>query len=286
MAVLLFDSQGTLVDFFTLADVIEPHVTAARIAQAITLTWRERMRWMICCTTAAGYKLSMPQVTEVALRWALEYHSISLQEQAINDILSKSYAFRAFGDVPEALRSLKEQGHIIKIIANPTKLVLERQIEYAKIREYIDEIVSCSEEAGVFKPHPKAMQLGLKKAGVPQEQCIWVASHFMELVGAHQQGFKTAWTNRRLLPYYQIGFTPTYVTTTLLELAHKLEKEEAIDHDPERQAKAVRWAVSEMGLQLTMAGSECPGCDASGRFCHGTRTEIVTPSVRVNLNQG
>ncbi len=43
-------------------------------------------------------------------------------------------------------------------------------------------------------------------------------------------------------------------------------------------AKAVRYAVSEMGLMLTIDGRNCPGCDAPGRFCVGTRAEIVTPA--------
>ncbi len=42
-------------------------------------------------------------------------------------------------------------------------------------------------------------------------------------------------------------------------------------------AKAVRWGVSELGLQLTMDGRSCPGCDAAGRFCTGSRTEIQVP---------
>jgi 3-hexulose-6-phosphate synthase len=45
----------------------------------------------------------------------------------------------------------------------------------------------------------------------------------------------------------------------------------------DRAAKAIRWAVSEMGLHLTVDGKECPGCDAHNRFCTGTRTEIVVP---------
>jgi hypothetical protein len=43
-------------------------------------------------------------------------------------------------------------------------------------------------------------------------------------------------------------------------------------------AKAVRWAISEMGLQLVIDGRECPGCDAPGRFCTGSRTEIAVPA--------
>lgn len=42
-------------------------------------------------------------------------------------------------------------------------------------------------------------------------------------------------------------------------------------------AKAIRWGVSEMGLQLTVDGRECPGCDSPQRFCWGTRTEVALP---------
>jgi hypothetical protein len=48
-------------------------------------------------------------------------------------------------------------------------------------------------------------------------------------------------------------------------------------------AKAIRWAVSEMGLLLTVDGRDCPGCDSPQRFCWGTRTEIALPvEVRVD----
>jgi 3-dehydro-L-gulonate-6-phosphate decarboxylase len=49
-------------------------------------------------------------------------------------------------------------------------------------------------------------------------------------------------------------------------------------------AKAVRWAVSEMGLKLTMDGSNCPGCDAPGHLCQGTYTTIFAPS-GVNVDE-
>ena len=42
-------------------------------------------------------------------------------------------------------------------------------------------------------------------------------------------------------------------------------------------AKAVRWAVSEMDLQLTVDGSSCPGCDSPQHLCQGTQTTVFTP---------
>ena len=43
-------------------------------------------------------------------------------------------------------------------------------------------------------------------------------------------------------------------------------------------AKAVRWGVSEMGLELTIDGRDCPGCNSTARFCKGTRTDIQIPA--------
>ena len=42
-------------------------------------------------------------------------------------------------------------------------------------------------------------------------------------------------------------------------------------------AKAIRWGVSEMGLDLTIDGRECPGCNSPARFCQDIRTEVRTP---------
>jgi hypothetical protein len=46
----------------------------------------------------------------------------------------------------------------------------------------------------------------------------------------------------------------------------------------DQAAKAVRWGVSELGLQLTVDGRNCPGCDAPGRLCTSPRTEIQVPA--------
>lgn len=43
-------------------------------------------------------------------------------------------------------------------------------------------------------------------------------------------------------------------------------------------AKAIRWGVSEMGLDLTIDGRDCPGCNSPARFCLDSKTEIRTPA--------
>jgi len=51
--------------------------------------------------------------------------------------------------------------------------------------------------------------------------------------------------------------------------------------DLEAAAKAIRWGISEMDLLLTTDGTDCPGCDATGRLCRGTQTAVFVPD---NIN--
>lgn len=46
----------------------------------------------------------------------------------------------------------------------------------------------------------------------------------------------------------------------------------------DRAAKAIRYGVSEMGLDLTVDGRECPGCDSPRRLCTGTLTNVACPA--------
>ena len=224
---LLFDTWGTLVDNYSIADVIEPYVNECHLAQDIAQDWRFQQKWAMFYTTLADNFVPHPGLTDACLRWALDNHHISLPEAAIKDIVSQYHKLRAYPDVVGALKSLKEQGHTLKIVANPTKKMIEDHSKYAGTYEYIDEIISSGEEAQAFKPSPKVFQLGIARAGCPKESILWVTGHFWEIVGATRQGLKTAWTNRARQPMLKIGVTPTYTITTLQELADTLANEKS-----------------------------------------------------------
>lgn len=225
MATLLFDTWGTLVDNYSIADVIEPHVGECNTAQQIAQDWRHHQKWAMFYTTLADNFVLHPGLNEACLRWALDKHHIALSEAAIQNILSQYHKLRAYPDVVNALKDLKSQGHVLKIVANPTKKMIEDHSKYAGTFPYLDEIISSGEEAMAFKPSPKVFELGIKRAGCPKDQILWVTGHFWEIVGATRQGLKTAWTNRARQPILKIGVTPTYTTSNLQGLADALRKE-------------------------------------------------------------
>jgi len=177
---LLFDTWGTLVDNYSIADVIEPHVYESHIAQRIAQDWRAHQKWAMFYTTLADSFVPHPGLNEACLRWALDRHHVELPEAAIQDIVNNYHKLRAYPDVINALKSLKQQGHTLKIVANPSKKMIEDHSKYAGTYQYLDEIISNGEEAKAFKPSPKVYELGIRRAGCPKENILWVTGHFWE----------------------------------------------------------------------------------------------------------
>ena len=222
---LLFDTQGTLVDNYSIADVIEPYVFEAHTAYRIAIDWRFQQKWAMFYTTLADNVVPFPQLNEACLRWVLDKEHITLPDAAIKDIASQYNKLRAYPEVIGALKSLKQLGLTLKIVANPTVQFITDHSKYAGTLPYIDEIISNSEEVKAYKPSPKVYELGMKRAGCAKDQILWVTGHFWEIVGAHRQDLKTAWINRARQPMLRIGVTPTYNVGNLQALADARARE-------------------------------------------------------------
>ncbi len=222
---LLFDTWGTLVDHYSIADEIEPYVFESHTAQDVAQSWTFQKKWSMFYLTLADAFVPHPGLNEACLRWALDFHNVSLPDDVIKKINDNYHKLRAYPEVLGALKDLKAQGHTIKIIANPTKKMIEAHSKFAGTIEYIDEIISSGEEAKAFKPSPKVYELGMARAGCPKEDILWCTSHFWETVGATRQGLDVAWINRARQPMLQIGYEPTYTTRNLRELADILAKQ-------------------------------------------------------------
>ena len=103
---LLFDTWGTLVDNYSIADVIEPHVYESHIAQRIAQDWRAHQKWAMFYTTLADSFVPHPGLNEACLRWALDRHHVELPEAAIQDIVNNYHKLRAYPDVINALNAV------------------------------------------------------------------------------------------------------------------------------------------------------------------------------------
>ena len=227
---LIFDTWGTLVDNYSIADIIEPYVGESHTAQHIAEDWRFQQKWAMFYTTLGERFVPHPGLNEACLRWALDLHHIELPDSAVSEIAAQYHKLRAYPDVIGALRTLKDVGLTLKIVANPTKRMIEDHSRFAGTLPYIDEIISSGEEARAFKPSPKVFRLGIKRAGCAKEEILWVTGHFWDAYAADGLGLKTAWTNRQRQPALRIGYEPTYTTRSLQELADIIVKAQRGSH--------------------------------------------------------
>ena len=114
---LLFDTWGTLVDNYSIADVIEPYVGESHTAQHIAQDWRFQHKWAMFYTTLGERFVPHPGLNEACLRWALDLHHIDLPESAIEDhsrfagtlpyideIISSGEEAKAFKPSPKVFR--------------------------------------------------------------------------------------------------------------------------------------------------------------------------------------
>ncbi|MAH83615.1 MAG: haloacid dehalogenase, type II [Rhodospirillaceae bacterium TMED8] len=216
---MLFDTWGTLVDNYSIADVIEQYVFESHIAQRIAQDWRFQQKWAMFHLTLSDNFVPHPALNEACLRWALELHNIDLGDDDIRTINDQYHKLRAYPDVINALSSIKDQGWVVKIVANPTKKMIEDHSKFAGTIKFIDEIISSGEEKQAFKPSPQVFEIGAERAGCPKEEILWVTGHQWEAFGAVRHGLKVAWTNRAQQPKLQIGIEPNYITKNLQELA-------------------------------------------------------------------
>ena len=223
--VLLFDTWGTLVDNYSISDVIEQYVFESHLAQRISEKWRFQHKWAMFHLTLSDNFVPHPGLNEACLRWALDYVGVELGDAEIEAINSQYHKLRAYPDVVGALKDMKDQGLTIKIVANPTKAMIEGHSEFAGTRPFIDEIISSGEEAKAFKPSPKVYQLGIERAGCEKDEILWVTGHQWEMFGAIKQGLRCAWTNRQQEPMLPIGIEATYTTKNLQHLADILRAE-------------------------------------------------------------
>lgn len=67
---------GTLVDNFSIADVIEPYVFASHTAHNVAQDWRFQQKWAMFHLTLSDNFVPHPGVNEACLKWSLEHNGV------------------------------------------------------------------------------------------------------------------------------------------------------------------------------------------------------------------
>ena len=188
----IFDAYGTLFDVNAACRELSKEVGDSW--EQLASLWRLRQVEYTWLRNSMDEYIDFWQITSDALDYAMETLGIEnneLREQLLNLYLK----LEAYPEVKVLLTKLKQRGLKTGILSNGSMKMLNSAVDNAKIREFLDEILSV-EECEIYKPASKVYDLVKIKMQINNENVLFFSSNAWDMHAASNYGFKTIWVNR------------------------------------------------------------------------------------------
>ena len=204
--VLTFDLYGTVVDMQQgLVDTITPFLETRGYTGRphAVVTWWRRTHYQDSMIDALieGNHTPYREIGRRALSYTLTRAGVSFTDDEVRELVAAIERLPPFADVATALDRLRAR-YRLAILSNGDSDMLHAASAHHGIP--FDVIVSV-DQAGAFKPHRVTYEKTAEILDTPIADICHVASHPFDCIGAKASGMRTAYVNRRGLPY---GFSP------------------------------------------------------------------------------
>lgn len=157
------------------------------------------------------------EISRGAVSHVMDRCGISFVEEEANWLVDKIQTLKPFPEVPDSLASFREVGLDLAILSNGDPDMLDAARQY--IGFDFDQIISV-EEAGHYKPHWSTYALAEKVMQIRREECLFVANHSFDCIGAKSFGMQTAFINKRNRPFGSTLHSPDVIVPNMSELAN------------------------------------------------------------------
>ena len=223
LKVLTFDQYGTIVDMQGgLVTAITPYLEGKgwKGDPSRLVTWWRRTHFensmidSLCNTGHTPYR----QIGHRAISFTLTRAGIEHSNDEVEKLVSEIESLPYFPEVPEALVRLSKNYKLV-ILSNGDRDMLEAAKPY--LGHAFDETISV-EEAGYFKPHRSTYEKAASILDFAEIECMHVANHPFDCVGAKAAGMRTAYIDRRQRPFGQTPHEPDLIVKNMSHLADLL----------------------------------------------------------------
>ena len=230
---MFFDVFGTLVDWRT---------SVAREAERILGPLGHRLDWLAFADAWRGeYQPGMEEVRSGRIPFCrldvLHRHNLErfiprfglrdLSEDVLNELTFAWHRLDAWPDVPVALKRLRKN-FLLAPVSNGN---ISLMVDLARHNEFPWDAILGAEVAGDYKPKPRVYLRAAEAFDCAPGECMMVAAHVWDTVGAQSAGFSAALITRpgnAPLPLDDLP-QPALVVDDLRELARQLIRGAAAD---------------------------------------------------------
>jgi 2-haloacid dehalogenase len=160
-------------------------------------------------------------VTEQALVFAAKMLKLELGPDHRRQLMESFLGLKAWPDVPPALHALKATGFRLALLTNFSPAMIDAATSNAGFDSVFEHALS-TDRVQVYKPDPRAYQMGVEVFGLKRDEILFVAFAGWDAMGAKSFGYPTYWANRQGLPAEELGFAPDAVGQDLADLTRRI----------------------------------------------------------------
>lgn len=209
---IIYDAYGTLFDVASTDKALKEFYPEQ--AHAVGALWRKKQIEYAFLRQMTGTYKPFSEVTEDALRYALEVETGSKAADVVERGM-KSYELLDL--FPEVKEVLEQQQAVNAILSNGSRDMLEPLIAKSTIASHMHEVLSI-DDIKQYKPSQAAYQYALHYFEGKREEILFISSNTWDIIGAKTFGFDTLWINRGGTPFESGHIQPDYTGENLKAL--------------------------------------------------------------------
>lgn len=219
-SVLVFDVNETLIDIESIAPLFERIFGDRRTMRE----WFNQLVMYSMTATLASNYVDFFTLGQGILQMLAKIHDAHVTDDDIDDIKHAMLTMPAHPDVKGGLKKLRENGfRLVTLTNSPPNPDGPSPLEHAGLADFFERQFSV-EACRTFKPAPTVYRYVSDKLAVAPAECMMVAAHVWDTVGAQAAGYGGALITRpgnALLPVSGLR-QPDIVAQDLHELAANL----------------------------------------------------------------
>jgi len=183
--VLVFDVNETLIDFEALSPMFEKVFGDRRVLRE----WLGQLIMYSMTITLSGLYKDYFSLGQGLLRMVGEIHGVEVTASDIDEIKQGMLTMPAHPDVEPGLRQLRDAGfRMVTLTNSPPNPNGKSPLEQADLAPYFERQFNI-ETARSYKPAPQVYNLVAQELEVAPSNCMMIATHVWDTVGAQSTGF-------------------------------------------------------------------------------------------------
>jgi 2-haloacid dehalogenase len=218
--VLVFDVNETLIDIGSL----EPHFERMFGDGRVLREWFGQLVMYSMTVTLADTYVDFFTLGQAVLRMIANVHRVEITDSDLAELARGMQTMPAHADVADGLETLSAQGYRLATLTNsPHRPGVPTPLQHAQIDHYFERQFSV-DASRAYKPTPLLYTRVAAELGVAPSECMMVAAHVWDTIGAQSAGFGGALITRpgnAPLPASGVP-QPGLVAADLRELAQQL----------------------------------------------------------------